>query len=134
MSVLSATIALSPTTAVTNQTVTATVTVSNTAGGSALTITSIAPVVTYTGGSGEVSYAAGQVNLGPGATTTVAASGSATFSLALTFFAPSTGILSNGSGTYSVGAICTSADGQVFSPTAATVTVNYAITFPTSQQ
>jgi hypothetical protein len=51
----------------------------------------------------------------------------------MVFFAPSTGLLSAGSGTYDVTAYIKTSDGSYFSPTAATVTVNN-ITFPLSQQ
>lgn len=131
---MTATISCSPSTVQIGQKITATITVSN-SGSSAVTVTGIQLYANYTGDSlaphTSVSY--GQPNLSAGATTSVAASGSQVFPVDLTFFAPSTGLLSAGSGTFDVGAQIQSSDGSYFHPTATTVTVNN-ITFPSSQQ
>jgi len=121
---MTATISLSPSTVQINQQINATITVSN-SGGSAVNVTSIQMQSKFTGGSQEnVGCAFGSPNLGPAAATSVAASGSTVFPVPLVFFAPSTGPIGTGSGTFDVGCIIQSSDGSVFSPTAATVTVN----------
>lgn len=132
---MSATISLSPTTVQVNQQVNATLTVSN-SGGSAVNVTSVVPTALFTGAptyeDGQA-VGVGQVNIGPGSNVSVSAGGSLVIPFSLNFFAPSTGLLSAGSGTFSVGAVINSSDGSIFSPTAATVTVNN-ITFAASQQ
>jgi hypothetical protein len=135
MSVLTAAIALTPTTALINQTVNAIVTVSNSSGGGNLSLTSLEVVAVPTGGTpgNSVSFNSGDVNLGPAAANSIAPSASVTYPVSMNFFAPSTGPIGTGTGTFSVGAIITSADGQVFSPTAATLTVN-PLPLPTAQQ
>lgn len=130
---MTATISLLPTTVLINQPVNATITVSN-SGGSAVTVTSIQLNSEFTGGSIQANGVAfGVPNLGPAAATSVAASGSTVFPVSLVFFAPSTGPIGAGTGTFSVGAVIQSSDGSVFSPTAATVTVN-PIALPASEQ
>lgn len=131
---LTATISCAPDPVQINQKVTATITVSN-SGASSVNITGIRLYANYTGDSlaPHVSVAYGQPNLSAGATVSVAASGSTVFPVDLVFFAPSTGLLSDGNGTYDVGAQITADDGSVFHPTADTITVNN-ITFPSSQQ
>lgn len=131
---MSATISLSPSAVQINQKITATITVSN-SGSSSVNVTGIRLYSNYTGGSGapQTAVAYGQPNLSAGATVSVAASGSTIFPVDLVFFAPSTGLLSDGSGTYDVGAQITSDDGSVFHPTAALASVDN-ITFPASQQ
>lgn len=131
---MTATISLSPSTALINQTVNAVLTISN-SGGAAVVVTSIAPYSFYTGSSVPYHPAsnAGVANIGPSANISVPASGSQAFAIPFVFFAPSTGQYGAGNGTYSVSAICQSADGSVFSPTAATVTVN-PIALPTTEQ
>jgi len=131
---LTATIALSPSTVQINQKVTATVTITST--GAATTITGLAPYALYTGSSAPYAPAVayGQPNLQSSNTqTAIAASGTSVIPFDLTFFAPSTGLLSTGSGTYDVGCQITALDGSVFHPTVATVTVNN-ITFASTQQ
>lgn len=131
---MTATISCSPDPVQVNQQVTATITVSNSSG-SSVNVTGISLYANYTGDNLQphVSVAYGTPNLGAGATVAVAASGSTIFPVNLTFFAPSTGLLSDGEGTYDVGAQITSSDGSVFHPTADTITVNN-ITFASSQQ
>ena len=131
---MSATISVSPSAVQINQKVTATITVSN-SGSSAVTVEGIRLYANYTGGSSapHTSVAYGQPNLSAGATVSVAASGSTVFPVDLVFFAPSTGLLSDGSGTFDVSAQIDSDDGSVFHPTAALVSVDQ-ITFPDSQQ
>jgi hypothetical protein len=131
---ITATISCAPDPVQINQKVTATITVSN-SGSSAVTVQGIRLSAQYTGDSAaphtSVSY--GSPNLSAGATTSVAASGSTVFPVDLTFFAPSTGLLSAGVGTYDVTAFIQTSDGSYISPTADTITVNN-ITFPSSQQ
>ena len=131
---MTATITCSPSAVLINQKVTATITVAN-SGPSAVTVQGISLNAIYTGATrpapGAVAY--GTANLSAGATTTVAASGSTIFPMDLTFFAGSTGLLSDGNGTYSVIPYITTSDGSYFSATAATVSVDN-IPFPASQQ
>lgn len=122
---MTATISLSPTTVLINQPTNLVLTISNSSGG-AVNVTSIHPYAYYTGSSApyDPTVNIGVFNIGQGANITVPASGSLSFAAPAVFFAPSTGQYGAGSGTYSVTAICQSSDGSVFSPTAATVTVN----------
>jgi hypothetical protein len=131
---MTATITCAPDPVQIGQKVTATITVSN-SGASSVNVTGIRLYANYTGGTlaPQTSVAYGQPNLSAGATVSVAASGSTIFPVDLVFFAPSTGLLSDGNGTYDVGAQITSSDGSVFHPTADTITVNN-ITFADSQQ
>jgi hypothetical protein len=131
---LSATISLSPTTTIINQQTTAFVTITNSIA-TPVNIIAFTPIATVTGGAVSTypACALGVVDLGPGAITMVPASGTLSFSFGATFFAPSTGPIGAGTGTYSVGCVIVGADGSVFSPTAATLTVN-PIAQPTSEQ
>lgn len=132
---ITATISCSPSAVLINQKVTATVTVEND-GASAVTVQGIRLHANYTGGSTapHTSVAYGTPNLSAGATVTVAPSGSTVFPMDLTFFSPSTGILSDGDGTYDVSAYISTSDGSYIAPTeAALVSVDY-IAFPASQQ
>lgn len=131
---MTATISVSPSAVLINQKVTASITVSN-SGASAVTVQGIKLISYLTGGSTapHTSVAYGQPNLSAGATTSVAASGSTVFPVDLTFFAPSTGILSDGDGTYDVTAYIQTSDGSYFAPDAALVSVDY-LAFPESQQ
>ena len=134
---MTATIAVSPSTVVTEQKVTATLTVSNSAA-YPVNLTGVIPLVKRT--SSAVSdygtgVAIGQVDMGPNTNMVVPASGSLVVSFSLKFHGPSTMSASNVyddsvSNTFDVGATCSSDDGSVFSPTATTVTVNYAVNFP----
>lgn len=124
---MSATIAVSPSTATVNQEVVATITVSN-SGGSTVNVTQVDPLAFQTGVSaGSIpSAAVGYQNSASGYAgakqlTPVAASGTALIILSYKFFAPS----ASGS-TYDIKPILYSDDGSVFAPTAATVTVNKA--------
>jgi hypothetical protein len=135
---LSASISLSPSTIVTNQKCTASVTFTNGASDPARTITGMQPYGVLTGSSLGVCPPAinfGQANLqSTNPSVTVAASGgTSVITFDFVAFGPSTGILSNGNGTFDIGVQCQSADGQVFHPTAGTVTVNYCVSFPSSQ-
>lgn len=131
---MTATISCAPDPVQIGQKVVATITVSNSSG-SSVSVTGINLYANYTGDNLQphVSVAYGKPNLLPGATVAVAASGSTIFPVDLTFFAPSTGLLSTGVGTYDVGAQITSSDGSVFHPTADTITVNN-ITFAADQR
>lgn len=126
---MTATIAVNPSTVNINQNVAVALTVSN-SGGSPVNMTGIVPTAFFTGAP-AIDKAAGGAALGQpqlgqsGANVTVPAGGSLVFNWNVVFFAPSTRPVYSGSGgTYDVGAICYSNDGSVFSPTAATVTVN----------
>lgn len=120
---MTATIAVSPSTAKINQDIKATLTVSNSAG-VAVNVTRIQPFIRQTNSnaddnaSSSVSLPAMSGTSGPPISVSVAASGSTVFVFYVRAFAPSTN-----SSTYDVGAVCYSDDGSVFSPTAATVTV-----------
>jgi hypothetical protein len=131
---MTATISCSPSAVQINQKVTATITVSND-GASSVNVQGIRLYANYTGGGNapQTSVAYGQPNLSAGATVSVAASGSTVFPVDLVFFAPSTGLLGAGSGTFDVSAQINSSDGSVFAPTATLVSVDQ-ITFADSQQ
>ena len=122
---LSATISLTPATAQINQPVIATLVITN-SGSSAVSLLSVTPNIIYTGASEPYAAPAnlGVVALGPGQVTLIGASGTLTLSFTSNIFAPSTGPLGAGFGTFSIGALCYTSDGSVFAPTAATVFVN----------
>lgn len=132
---MSATISVSPSSVQINQKITATVTVSNT-GASSVDVQGIRLYAKYTGGGNapQTSVAYGQPNLSAGATVSVAASGSTAFPLDLVFFAPSTGLLSDGDGTFDVNAFVQTSDGSYFSCDAVALASVDQITFPESQQ
>lgn len=132
---MTATIALSKSTVLVNQPTMASVTVSNSSG-SPVNMLGIQPIVTVTGSSPVQNVGAaglGVVDLGPGTNVTVPAGGSLVFTFGVVAFFPSTGLLGTGSGTYSVSAQCSSADGSNFAPTAATLTVNNPAFDPTER-
>jgi hypothetical protein len=122
---MTASITVSPSTYLINQEVNATLTVSN-SGSQAVNVINITPTAIVTGGSppGAVSCALGVAPLGPGQTVQVSPSSSLAFGYSYVFFAPSTGPIGAGDGTYSIGALVSSSDGSNFAPTAAEVTVN----------
>jgi len=132
---ITATISVSPSAVQINQKVTCTVTVSN-SGSSAVTVVGLRPYANFTGDAKDAStsVAYGTPNLSAGATTSVAASGSTVFPVDVTFFAPSTGILSNTGGTYDMNAFVQTSDGSYVSCTSAALVSVNQITFPTSQQ
>jgi len=132
---ITATISVSPSAVQVNQKVTCTITVSN-SGPSAVTIVGIRPYANFTGDAKDAStsVAYGTPNLSAGATTSVAASGSTVFPLDVTFFAPSSGLLSTGSGTYDMNAFIQDSEGSYISCTAAALVRVNQITFPDSQQ
>lgn len=128
---MTATISALPTTVLINQPSNMTLTISN-SGGAAVNVTGIQPTVIPTGAT----FAAAGVGvpaISVGVPVSVPASGSLVFPFSVVFFAPSTGPIGAGNGTYSVGAVCETSDGSVFSPTAATVTVN-PIALPSTEQ
>lgn len=131
---MTATISLSLSTVLINQPTNAVLIVSN-SGSSAVNVIALAPLVYFTGNSAPyaTSVAQGEWALGPGVNITVPASGSLAYSAPFVFFAPSTGQYGAGNGTFSVGAVCQTSDGSIFSPTAATVTVN-PITLSSTEQ
>lgn len=122
---MTATIALVPaSTAKIGQEINATLTISN-SGGAVVNVTQIDPLVFQTGAPvGAIAcatYATAAISGNSQGKTTlpVAASGSITVPFTVKFHAPSAA-----SSTYSVGAVCYSDDGSVFSPTVATITVS----------
>lgn len=133
---VTATIALSPSTVQVGQKVTGTVTFTSTVNASC-TVQGMQPYALYTGATINaipVAVNFGMPNLqANNSQIAIAASGTAVIPFDMVFFAPSTGLLSTGSGTFDVGCQCQTSDGSVFHPTAATVTVNN-ITFASSQQ
>lgn len=132
---MTATITTSPSTVVTEQKCTAILVVSNSSA-YPVNLTGVIGNSLITGGTAPTynsGVSIGVVNFGPNAVVTVPASGSLTLTFDLKFHGPSTGYLSTGANTYSVSALCYSDDGSVFAPTAATVTVNYAVTYNASQ-
>lgn len=134
---MTATIATNPDlTAVTEQPVVAVLTISN-SGSSPVHMTSIVPYALPTGGVNStigIGVSIGEINFGPNTNLVVGASGSLVVTIPFIFHAPSSGILSTTVLTYDVGATCYSDDGSVFKPTVDTITVNYAVTYPVSQQ
>jgi hypothetical protein len=134
---MTATIASNPTsTAVVNQPVTMILTISN-SGSSVVNMTSVMPYALSTDGVKSVintGLSFGKVNFGPNANLAVPPSGSLVLSFPVTFFAPSSGVLSDVVQTYSIGATCYSDDGSVFIPTADTITVNNFTEYPEAQQ
>lgn len=131
---MTATISCSPSAVMINQQVTATITVAN-SGSSTVTVQGIRLSAKYTGDGNapHTAVAYGTANLSAGATTTVAPSGSTVFPMDLKFFAPSTGLLSDGNGTFDVIPYITCSDGSYISASAALVSVDQ-ITFAASQQ
>jgi hypothetical protein len=132
---LSATVTAAPTPLLINQTCTVNIIISNSTA-APINILSVTPFVTFTGDTYSVpSVALGVVNLGPGANVTVPAVGGGVLGLVfnINFFAPSTGPIGAGPGTYSVTCSISASDGQVITPTAAIVTVN-PLPLPVSEQ
>lgn len=125
---ITATIALSSATVKAEQKTTATVTVSN-SGAATVYVTNVSPLVTpHSGTKGSVAVAVGGVPLGGAFTSSVAASGSSNFSFDLVPHAPNTsyGIGAEASQyVYDIGAVVSTSDGSLTSPTVTTLTVNY---------
>lgn len=125
---MTATIALSKSSASVEMPVNAAITISN-SGGAAVNITScVGSVVNTSPSPGSPSVAIGTVAQGPGINLSVPASGTLILSYSLIAHAVSPAA---GSGTYSVGAAITGSDGSSFAPTPATLTVT-AISLPDS--
>jgi hypothetical protein len=132
---ITATLALSLSTLSINQPVACSLTVSN-SGGSAINVLSIEPLAYVTGSSPQQNMGAcalGVVDLGPGAVVSIPASGSLSFGFSAVFFAPSTGPIGAGTGTFSVSALIATSDGSNTTPTAQTVTVN-PLVLPATEQ
>lgn len=133
---VTATISLSPSTVQVGQKVTGTVAFTSTVN-AACTVQGMQPYALYTGATVlgvPVAVNFGLPNLqANNSQISLAASGTASIPFDMVFFAPSTGLLSTGSGTFDVGCQCQTSDGSVFHPAVATVTVNQ-ITFASSQQ
>lgn len=134
---MSATISVNPSTVVTGQLVNAILTLTNTATNFVNVIAVIPNALPVSGGVGDYNsgVALGVVNvMGPNVSLAVpGSSGTLTITFPINFHAPSTGYLSSGTATWQVGALIYTSDGSVFSPTAAAVTVNYAVSYATSQ-
>lgn len=137
---MSATITTSPaTTAYTEADCTGIIVITNSSA-FPVNILSVAPYVKPTSGAvGTINtgVSIGPVSNGPNVNLTVPASSTLTLTFPFTCHAPSNGILGTGTGTYDVGAVLycdASGSDAVFSPTAATLTVNLFQTFPTAQQ
>lgn len=132
---MTATLVVSPATVIINQAISCSLTVSN-SGGAAVNVLSVQPNA-IVHGSSPVDYveasALGVVNLGPGAVVTVPASGSVVYGFSVVFFAPSTGPIGAGTGTFDIGALVSTSDGSNFTPTAQSVTVN-PIALPLTEQ
>lgn len=121
---MTATISLSESTCLINSTVNAIVTVQNT-GTPPVQMLSISPNAVLTGTASSVSTSVGFGNvILDGHSFVNGASGTQTYSFSVVPFSPSTGPVGGGAGTFSIGCTCISADGSVFKPTAATLTVN----------
>ena len=122
---ITAAVTLIPATALINQDVKCTLTITSTSS-TAATVSFINPTSIFTGATAPMPSAVGSgvVNLGAGATTTIAASGTLIVPFDQVYFAPSTGPLGTGFGTYSVGAIIGFTDGTSISATTAAVFVN----------
>jgi hypothetical protein len=121
---ITAAITLSSATVTAGQKVTATCTVSN-SGGSAVTVTAIRPMLSPQNSTSEnTSGAQGTVPLGPGMTTSVAASGSTAFTYDVIPFAPTSGygLAMPASQVYDVGATVYTSDGAVTDATSTTLT------------
>lgn len=131
---ITAAITLTPATALINQDVRCTLTITNSTS-SIATVSYVNPTSIFTGASVPMPSAVGSgvVNLGPGATTTIAASGTLVLGFDQVYFAPSTGPLGAGFGTYSIGAIIGFSDGTSISATTGAVFVN-PIALPAAQQ
>lgn len=138
---MTATISVSPSSAVTEQKVTASVTVSNSAA-FPVTMVNFVPYAYPTGAAVSninTGVALSPINTGPNALLTVGASSSQVFTFDLKAHGPVCGALDSSdattfSTTYKVGCQCYSNDGSSFSPTETTVTINYAYSFPAGQQ
>lgn len=134
---MTATIALDDSTVVTEQACTAILTISNSAS-APVNMTAIVPYVLPTGGGNSLINTGVSIdapNFGPSTITAVQGSGTLVITWQMRFHAPSNSLLGNGPGTtFDVGATCYSDDGSVFKPNVTTVTVSYAVTYPTAQQ
>ncbi len=122
---ITASVALSSATATTGQRVSVALTVSN-SGGSAVDVTCIRPMMSPASSTLETtSVAQGTVPLGPGQTTSVAASGSTVFAYDVLPFAPTSGygLAMPASQVYDVGATVYTSDGAVTDATSTTLTV-----------
>lgn len=132
---MSATIALTESTVLINQTVHAVATISN-SGGSDVLVISFQPQAQLTG-SPIPEYNAGLAvsspAIGAGQNVTVPAGGSLKLACQYIFFSPSTGPIGAGSNTYDCGALIQTNDGSIFAPTPATVTVN-PLPLPSTEQ
>ncbi len=127
---MSATISITPSSVTTGpQQVAVNLTVSN-SGTQPVSVTSILPTASPSGANPEsVSVLHGMPFIGPGSTVAVPGGGSLVFQWTEVLYAPvrlgGSGFLSSPSSfQYSIGAIVQSNDGSVFTPTAATLTVN----------
>lgn len=130
---ITATITAGPTPALINQKINCVVNVAN-SGGSAVTILAVQPLLKATGSANPpgAACAAGDVDLNS-PNNIVPAGGSVNVPFGAVFFAPSTGPIGAGSGTYDISCMVQTSDGSNTSPTAAVVTVN-PLPLPVSEQ
>src|SRR5262245_42999224 len=123
---ITAAITLSSATAVAEQVVACTCTVSN-SGGASVTVTDIIPTAPINGTTARTaSVALGRPPLGPGMTTSVAASGSTAFTYPVLAHAPTTdnyNPATPASLVYSIGATVYTSDGAITVATPTTLTV-----------
>lgn len=125
---LTASLSLNMTTATVNQQINGSLTISN-SGGSPVSVSQLLPHARKTGSSLQdlnTGVAVTGPQLGPNYPNSVPAGGSLVFPLSYTFFSPSSSLAGTGyaDGTFDCRCLCYGADGSVFSPTAAMVTVN----------
>jgi septal ring-binding cell division protein DamX len=123
---ITASVALSSATATTGQRVAVALTVSN-SGGSAVNVTAIRPMMSPQNSTKETtSVAQGVVALGPGATVSVAASGSTVFAYDIIANTPTSGygLAMPASQVYDVGATVYTSDGAVTDATSTTLTAS----------
>lgn len=123
---LSASITLASASVSTGQVLNAVLTVSNSSG-APVTIIQILPKANFTGNpipTDGSSVAYGQIPLGQGINNSIPASGSATFPLSYSLYAPSVKEDDSGTGTYDIGCLVVGNNGEQISPTPATVTVH----------
>lgn len=131
---ITALVTSTPATALINQDVKCTLTITNSTS-SIATVSYVRPTSIFTGASAPMPSAVGSgvANLGPGSTVTIAASGTLVVPFDQVYFAPSTGPLGAGFGTYSIGATIGFTDGTQINATTAAVFVN-PIALPSAQQ
>lgn len=101
-------------------------------------ITAVIPDVIPTGNPNyernKGAFSISSINFGPNSNNAVGANSTVYVTYTVNFHASSKGILSSGTGTYTVGATIYSSDGSVTTASTTTVSVSYAVSYPASQQ